>query len=153
MEFDRQRRVQVFTRSSPQKHAYQAPASPLNRLFENQLKVAPEPAAAPPPVDASPKALLRLAQTEVEVTTAAHACLAGEGLPLDAEMLAKVLAVRDERLLSAAMESLLDVLDRGRPKNAKQLLQAIVAAHDYLRDTHALFLAKGLRTRLAPFGN
>ena len=139
--------VQVFTRSRPiVTHVASSPAHAYKTTIERPLvQVAVEPVVEV----MTAKDRLRNAEAEDDIASAVKECLAADGLPKDADLLAKALSLKEEKLLVPAMERLLDLMERGRPKNAKLLVQKIVAAHDYLTDEHALELAKGIRTRLS----
>lgn len=113
-----------------------------------QVKVetlAVSPALSAP---ATPKEALRLADSDETILAATDACLNNGGIPMDADLIAKALTLKQERYLIPAMEALLDLMERGRPKNAKVLVQRLVEAHDFLSAAHALDLARGLRVRL-----
>lgn len=103
---------------------------------------------APAVVPQTPKESLRFAETDDAILDATQQCLDNGGIPMDADLIAKALTLKHERYLVPVMEALLDFMERGRPKNAKLLIQRIVEAHDFLVAAHALDLAKGLRVRL-----
>lgn len=137
--------------------AYRAYKSQLNGMFEGRSKL---PAVSPvatvaPPVNPTlalgPKDSLRAAESEDAILSATQACLDEGGIPMDADLIAKALTLKHERYLVPAMEALLDLMERGRPKNAKLLVQRIVQAHDYLVAGHSLDLARGLRMRLGDY--
>lgn len=145
-------------------HAYKSYKSKLDNLFDGKIKMnagpevafvnrAPEVAApmiarAPEPEEPlTPKEALRHAQGAEAIAAAAHICLAGEGLPRDTELLAKVLETSDQMLITAALDVLLDVCERGRPKNVKALRVQLIALSPTLTDPAAADTAAGLITR------
>jgi hypothetical protein len=146
--------------------AYKSYKSKLDNLFDGKIKMSkgpevefvgraePEvmvkPAAAPEPEEPlTPKDLLKRANTAAAIAAAARACLDAGGLPRDAELLGKVLEAEDPSLIGAALDVLLDVCERGRPKNAKALRERIVVLAPTLTDPVARDIAAGLIARFA----
>jgi hypothetical protein len=153
--------------------SYRNYKSKLDRLFEGELKLPkatvvevirkdePVKSAAPASVqvtraamavvevvETSPKDRLKAAEDPDAIESAARACLQAGGLPNDADALAKVLLLKDEALLTSALEAVLDLMERGRPKNAKVITARIAERQALLTDPHAIDLAAGIRARL-----
>ncbi|MCC6806274.1 MAG: hypothetical protein IT381_02525 [Deltaproteobacteria bacterium] len=146
--------------------SYRSYKSKLDRLFDGEIKLPQatvvevvkkeDPAAvkkkaepvATTPVELSPRDRLKAADAADDIEAAARACLVEGGLPNDTEQVAKLLLVNDEALVLTALETLLDLMERGRPKNAKVIVARIAERQPSLTDAHAKELAAGIRARL-----
>jgi hypothetical protein len=145
--------------------SYRSYKSKLDRLFDGEIKlpqatvvevvrkdeapkIAPAAVAAAPEPELSPKDRLKAAEDPAAIEAAARACLAAGGLPNDGEALAKVLLLSEEGLIVSALEAVLDLMERGRPKNAKVIAARIAEKQPTLTDPHAIDLAAGIRARL-----
>jgi hypothetical protein len=143
--------------------AYRSYKSKLDRLFTGDIKINAEtevavvrstqpekPAPTPLPVSTeplSPKEQLKAAQSDDEIVRATRAVIAAGSLPLDGELLLKVISQSNAELYFPALEALLDAMEKGRPKNHK----AIVARLDVLLPSlsgEAAEIARGIRSRL-----
>ncbi len=94
-----------------------------------------------------PKEQLKQAESAADIEAAARACLAEQGLPKDAELLAKVLSLDSEDLLHAALELLLDMSERGRPKNVRLLVERMRVIEPKLTDPETRDVCQGLIAR------
>jgi hypothetical protein len=145
--------------------AYRSYKSKLDKLFDGEIKMpqatvvevirkpelptavkaAPVAVAAAP---LTPRERLKAAEALADIETAARECIAAGGLPNDTELVAKVFQTSDEPLFLNALEALLDLMERGRPKNAKAIVGLIAARQPQLTDKIAIDLAGGIRARL-----
>lgn len=149
-------------------HAYKSYKSKLDNLFDGKIKMnagpevafvgraEPEVAPKPPQPQAArenepltPKQALEQAEDAQAIAEAARACLAGDGLPRDTQLLGKVLDTDDHALIGAALDVLLDVCERGRPKNAKALRARLLELQPTLTELAAADTAAGLITRFS----
>jgi hypothetical protein len=136
--------------------------SKLDKLFDGQIKMGEttavevvrpkeEPKASTPlppmaSAPATPRERLKAATDDAAIVAATKELL--PNLPLDNELLLKVLSQdADPNLYLAALETLLDALEKGRPKNAKLIVARIDVILPLL-SADAADLAKGLKSRI-----
>ncbi len=88
---------------------------------------------------------IRLADSKKEALAAARELHERFGLPPDLSLLVKVLGLKDNKLILAALEEMLDLDDRGRVRSSPQLiatLESLPSRNRDIRELKELFLTK-----------
>lgn|GEM_PF-5839039 len=157
----KEHRQQVYTRNKPieQSYAYRAYKSQLDKVFSEKTGVIKKLVNQPSSQaleDHSPlvdivhvREQIKQANTKEEIALLVQLLQAQGEWPKDAEMIAQILKLEHEPWLIIAIDTLCEIMERMRPKNARVLIERLQSALLSMNDLHYRDLAQGLIVRLS----
>lgn len=157
----KEHKQQVYVRNKPieQSYAYRTYKSQLDKVFSEKpeviKKLVDQQSLASVShqlsvADALPiREQIKQATTQEDIISLVEILHKQGEWPKDAEMIAQILKLNQEKWLIVAIDALCETMERIRPKNARILIERLQSALPCITDLHYRDLAQGLIIRLS----